>query len=327
VDEIEKEVIPGIAERGSRIARINRVDEMEKEVMVVERSSLPASFDPLKQYLTEISRYPLLTRAEEKRLAEKAYKHNDKEAARQIVLSNLKLVVKIALGYYNTYLNVRDLIQEGNIGLMQAVRKYNPYKGTKFSTYASFWIRAYILKYIRNNWSLVKVGTTESQKKLFYGLEKEKKRLEAKGILPVPQLLAANLDVSEEDVNDMEKRLVMTDVSLDQPLYEDGGETMMDMVQSDQDIEEVVEERERQNIASRKIAEFRKELNERELYIFEHRVMTDEPFTLQEIGDHFNISRERARQIEKVLSDKVSKHLIGSAAGTGVQVGSPAGPA
>ena len=119
------------------------------------------------------------------------YKYNDKEAARRLILSNLKLVVKIALGYYNTYLNVRDLIQEGNIGLMQAVRKYNPYKGTKFSTYASFWIRAYILKYIRNNWSLVKVGTTESQKKLFYGLEKEKKRLEAKGILPVPQLLAA----------------------------------------------------------------------------------------------------------------------------------------
>ena len=231
-------------------------------------------------------------------------------------------MVKIALGYYNTYLNVRDLIQEGNIGLMQAVRKYNPYKGTKFSTYASFWIRAYILKYIRNNWSLVKVGTTESQKKLFYGLEKEKKRLEAKGILPVPQLLAHNLDVTEEDVADMEKRLVMTDVSLDQPLYEDGGETMMDMMQADQNIEEVIEEREKQRIASRKIAEFRKGLNERELYIFEHRIMTDEPETLQEIGDHFSISRERARQIEKVLSDKVSKYLIGGETRTGAEAGS-----
>jgi RNA polymerase sigma-32 factor len=298
------------------------VDEIEKEVMVAGKSSLPASFDPLKQYLTEISRYPLLTRAEEMRLAEKAYKYNDKEAARRIILSNLKLVVKIALGYYNTYLNVRDLIQEGNIGLMQAVRKYNPYKGTKFSTYASFWIRAYILKYIRNNWSLVKVGTTESQKKLFYGLGKEKKRLEAKGILPVPQLLAHNLDVTEEDVADMEKRLVMTDVSLDQPLYEDGGETMMDMMQADQNIEEVIEEREKRKIAFRKIAEFRKGLNERELYIFEHRIMTDEPETLQEIGDHFNISRERARQIEKVLSDKVSKYLIGGETKIGADAGS-----
>jgi len=298
------------------------VDEIEKEVMVAGKSSLPASFDPLKQYLTEISRYPLLTRAEEMRLAEKAYKYNDKEAARRIILSNLKLVVKIALGYYNTYLNVRDLIQEGNIGLMQAVRKYNPYKGTRFSTYASFWIRAYILKYIRNNWSLVKVGTTESQKKLFYGLGKEKKRLEAKGILPVPQLLAHNLDVTEEDVADMEKRLVMTDVSLDQPLYEDGGETMMDMMQADQNIEEVIEEREKRKIAFRKIAEFRKGLNERELYIFEHRIMTDEPETLQEIGDHFNISRERARQIEKVLSDKVSKYLIGGETKIGADAGS-----
>lgn len=163
----------------------DREEERETEPLA-ERSSVPASFDPLKQYLAEISRYPLLTRAEEKSLAEKVYQHNDKAAARRLIISNLKLVVKIALGYYNAYLNVRDLIQEGNIGLMQAVRKYNPYKGTKFSTYASFWIRAYILKYIRNNWSLVKVGTTESQKKLFYGLEKEKKRLEAKASSPRP---------------------------------------------------------------------------------------------------------------------------------------------
>jgi RNA polymerase sigma-32 factor len=303
------------------------VEEVEREEKLTERSSLPASFDPLKQYMAEISRYPLLTRAEEVDLAERVNKYNDKGAARLLILSNLKLVVKIALGYYNTYLNVRDLIQEGNIGLMQAVRKYNPYKGTKFSTYASFWIRAYILKFIRNNWSLVKVGTTESQKKLFFGLEKEKRRLEAKGILPVPQLVAHNMDVKQEEVEDMEKRLAMTDISLDQPLYEDGEETMMDMVRAHGNIEDVVEEREKKKIASRKIAEFRKMLNERELYIFEHRVMTDEPITLQEIGDHFNISRERARQIEKVLSDKVSKHLIGSEAaepdGKGDLAGAP----
>ena len=149
---------------------MENVEEIEREETPAERSALPASFDPLKQYLAEISRHPLLSREEEKRLAEKVHKYKDKEAARLLILSNLKLVVKIALGYYNTYQNVRDLIQEGNIGLMQAVKKYNPYKGTKFSTFASFWIRAYILKYIRNNWSLVKIGTTESQKKLFYGL-------------------------------------------------------------------------------------------------------------------------------------------------------------
>jgi RNA polymerase sigma-32 factor len=288
------------------------LEDIDKEEMLEERTSLPASFDPLKQYLAEVSRHPLLTREEERSLAEKVFRDKDKDAARTLVLSNLKLVVKIALGYYNTYMNVRDLIQEGNIGLMQAVKKYNPYKGTKFSTYASFWIRAYMLKYIRNNWSLVKVGTTESQKKLFYGLQKEKRRLEAKGILPVPQLLASNLDVKQEDVEEMEKRLTMPDVSLDQPIYDDGEETMMDMVRTDENIEDVVEEREKKKIAARKIAEFRQMLNERELYIFEHRVMSDEPMTLQEIGDHFKVSRERARQIEKGVSDKVSKHLIGS---------------
>ncbi len=295
------------------------MEEIEKDGMLEERGSLPASYDPLKQYLTEVSRYPLLSRAEERALAEKVFQYKDKEAARILILSNLKLVVKIALGYYNTYMNVRDLIQEGNIGLMQAVKKYNPYKGTKFSTYASFWIRAYMLKYIRNNWSLVKIGTTESEKKLFYGLEKEKRRLEAKGIIPVPQLLASNLDVKEEDIEDMERRLSMADVSLDQPAYEEGEETMMDMVKTDRDIEDVVEEREKKSIAARKIAEFRGMLNERELYIFEHRVMTDEPMTLQEIGDHFNISRERARQIEKGVSTKVSTYLIGS--GKGAVVG------
>ena len=288
------------------------MEEHERMEMLEEKGALPASFDPLKQYLTEISRHPLLSREEEKALAEKVYSRGDKEAARTLVLSNLKLVVKIALGYYNTYMNVRDLIQEGNIGLMQAVKKYNPYKGTKFSTYASFWIRAYILKYIRNNWSLVKVGTTENEKKLFYGLGKEKRRLEAKGIVPVPQLLAKNLDVKQEDIEDMEKRLSMTDVSLDQPLYEEGEETMMDMVKTAENVEDMVEEREKRKIAARKIAEFRGMLNERELYIFEHRVMTDEPMTLQEIGDHFGISRERARQIEKGVSSKVSTHLIGS---------------
>lgn len=287
------------------------MEEIDTEELQEEKAALPASYDPLKQYLTEVSRHPLLTRDEEKRLAERVYQDQDKEAARTLILSNLKLVVKIALGYYNTYMNVRDLIQEGNIGLMQAVKKYNPYKGTKFSTYASFWIRAYMLKYIRNNWSLVKVGTTENQKKLFYGLQKEKRRLEAKGILPAPQLLASNLDVTQEDVEEMEKRLTLTDVSLDQPVYDDGDETMMDMVRSDENIEDMVEEREKKKIVARKVADFRRMLNDRELYIFEHRVMSDEPMTLQEIGDHFKISRERARQIEKVLSDKVSKHLIG----------------
>ncbi len=290
-----------------KIARLPKSVEPEGE----ERA-LPAAPDRLKQYLTEISRYPLLSKKEERKLAELVYRHKDREAAQKLILSNLKLVVKIALGYYNTYQNIRDLIQEGNIGLMHAVRKYNPYKGTKFSTYASFWIKAYILKFIRQSYSIVKVGTTENEKRLFYGLNKEKRRLAAQGIIPLPAVLAENLSVSEEEIEDMEQRLASPDLSLDQTISEDGEETFMDMVRADDDIEEIVADRERKRLAGRKIAEFKKLLNEKELFIFEKRTISEEPMTLQEIGEHFGMSRERARQIEKGLTNKIAKHLTGS---------------
>jgi len=158
-----------------------------------EVTSLPV--DPLKKYLSEVSRYQVLTREEEHEVAEKAHRYKDTDSAQKLVVSNLKLVVKIALEYYNSYLNILDLIQEGNVGLVHAVKKYNPYKGTRFSTYASFWIRAHILKHIMDSWSIVKVGTTQGQRKLFYRLHKEKKRLEEAGIFPAPQEIASSLDV------------------------------------------------------------------------------------------------------------------------------------
>ncbi len=154
------------------------LDEDKEIVEQVIGKSLPTPYDPLKKYLSEVSKYPVLSRNEELKLALKVLKYNDREAAHKLAISNLKLVVKIALEYYNAYLNILDLIQEGNVGLLHAVKKYNPYKGTKFSTYASFWIRAYILKYIMDSWSLVKVGTTQGQRKLFYRLNKEKQKLE-----------------------------------------------------------------------------------------------------------------------------------------------------
>jgi len=195
--------------------------DVQKTVFTeVEEKGLPIPFDPLKKYLAEVSKYPVLSREEEIEIATKVYKYKDKEAAQKLVISNLKLVVKIALEYYNTYLNILDLIQEGNVGLLHAVKKYNPYKGTKFSTYASFWIRAYILKHIMDSWSLVKIGTTQSQRKLFYKLNKEKQRLEAIGIFPAPRLLASNLDVKEQEVEDMEKRLSYTDISLETPIHD-----------------------------------------------------------------------------------------------------------
>jgi len=289
--------------------------ENEKElIQPLEDKGLPIPFDPLKKYLSEVSKYPVLTREEELEISTKVFKDKDRTAAQKLAISNLKLVVKIALEYYNTYLNILDLIQEGNVGLLHAVKKYNPYKGTKFSTYASFWIRAYILKYIMDSWSLVKVGTTQGQRKLFYRLNKEKQKLEALGVYPAPKLLASTLDVKEEEVEDMEKRLAYTDISLEAPVHDESDDTIMDMMKSGENVEEVVAEKEKSEILARKVAEFKKTLNDKELYIFEQRIMAEESSTLQEIGARFNISRERVRQIENRVLRKFKDRFKGEIA-------------
>ena len=276
----------------------------DKEIIeLTEDKNLPIPFDPLKSYLSEVSKYPVLSREDEFEVARLVYEDKDRDAAQKLVISNLKLVVKISLEYYNSYLNILDLIQEGNVGLLHAVKKYNPYKGTKFSTYASFWIRAYILKYIMDSWSLVKIGTTQSQRKLFYSLNKEKQKLEALGIYPAPKLLAHNLDVKEEEVEDMQKRLAYTDLSLETPLHDESDDTMMDTMRSNVDIEEIISEREESDIMTKRAMEFKETLNDKEVFVFDNRVMTEDRITLQEIGEKFQISRERVRQIEcRVIS-------------------------
>jgi RNA polymerase sigma-32 factor len=280
-------------------------DLIEKDV----ESLLPTPFDPLRKYLSEVSKYPVLSREEEFEIAKRIYEKKDKEAAQKLVISNLKLVIKISLEYYNTYLNILDLIQEGNVGLLHAVKKYSPYKGTKFSTYASFWIRAYILKHIMDSWSLVKIGTTQSQRKLFYRLNKEKQKLEALGIYPAPKLLASTLDVKEEEVEEMQKRLSYGDVSLESPIHDEGDDTIMDMMKSDENVEEIVANREKDEILATRVGEFKKTLNEKELYIFEQRIMSEEPLTLREVGAYFSISRERARQIESRVVKKFKERF------------------
>jgi RNA polymerase sigma-32 factor len=285
------------------------LDEEQILMPQSEEGSLPTPFDPLRKYLSEVSRYPVLSKDEEFKVAKKIYERKDKEAAQKLVMSNLKLVVKIALEYYSTYINILDLIQEGNVGLLHAVKKYNPYKGTKFSTYSSFWIRAYILKYIMDSWSLVKIGTTQSQRKLFYRLNKEKQKLEALGIFPAPKLLANTLDVKEEEVVDMQKRLAYADVSMETPIHDEGDDTIMDMMRSDENVEEIVAEKEKDEIIVASVKEFKKTLNEKELYVFEHRILSEEPITLQEIGAHFNVSRERVRQIENKVVKKFKERF------------------
>ena len=275
-------------------ALLYETEEREKET--IETPGMP--FDFLKTYLSEISRHAVLTREEELEVAEKAHRYKDHEASQKLVTSNLRLVVKIALEYYTTYLNVLDLIQEGNVGLLHAVKKFNPYRGTRFSTYSSFWIRAYILKYIMDSWSIVKVGTTQSQRRLFYRLNKEKRKLEAAGVFPAAQLLAETLDVKVAEVEDMEKRLSHSDVSLEHPAYAEGEETFLDMIASDDNVEDLVSDKEKKEIVKRKIGEFKDTLTDKESFIFEHRIMIEEPLTLQEIGAQFRISRERVRQLE-----------------------------
>jgi len=267
--------------------------------------------DPLRRYLWEISRYELLDREEEIELAKRYQEGKDPEAAAKLVKANLRLVVKIALDFQRFWMrNLLDLIQEGNIGLIQAVKKFDPFRGIKFSYYASFWIKAYVLKFIMDNWKLVKVGTTQAQRRLFYNLKKEKERLLAQGFEPTAKLLAQNLEVRESEVIEMDQRLDAWELSLDSPLREDGKNQYKDFLPADQpSVEETVAEVELKNLLKGKLVNFRKTLSGKELAIFDQRIMAEHPATLHEVGEQFNISRERVRQIQARLVKKIGEFL------------------
>jgi RNA polymerase sigma-32 factor len=268
--------------------------------------------DGLQQYMNEVGRYPLLTREQEHALAVKYRETGDVEAARKLVASNLRLVVKIAFEYHRTAFNVLDLIQEGNVGLMHAVKKFDPYKNVKLSTYAAWWIRAFILRYVMENWRMVKLGTTQAQRKLFFNLRKERDRLLAQGINPEPKLLAEKLDVTEQDVTDMERRLGNDEVSLDAPAGgEDGRQSQGDRLShGGPGVEEKLGDQELLQRFQTELAAFAKTItDEKERYIFEKRLTSEEPLKLQEIGDHFGVTRERARQVEAKLIARLKAHL------------------
>lgn len=268
-------------------------------------------YDPLQRYLSEISRYRLLTREEEIELGKRVQGHEDPEAAYMLATSNLRLVVKIALEFQRVWMqNLLDLIQEGNIGLMQAVQKFDPYKNVKFSYYASFWIKAYILKFIMDNWRLVKIGTTQGQRKLFFKLKKEKQKLIEQGFDPSPKLLSDRLGVSEQEITEMDQRLDNWDVSLDAPLKEDSDTERGEFLSSDEEsVEGQMAKKEIENLLQEKVDQFRKNLTERELDIFDNRIFTDSPLTLQDLGDKYRISRERVRQLEKNILKKMRSYF------------------
>ncbi len=267
--------------------------------------------DPVRQYLAEISKYPLLTPEEEEKITKEYYKTRDPALASKIVTSNLRLVVKIALDFQKFWMqNFLDLIQEGNVGLMHAAKKFDPYKGVKFSYYASFWIKAYIMKFIMDNWRLVKIGTTQAQRKLFYNLNKEKERIKALGYDPTPKRISESLNVREKDVINMDQRMGSWEVSLNAPVREDSDENYMDFLASNEDsLESSVARKEIGHQLRQHLKEFGKGLKDKEKAIFEKRLMAEEPLTLQELGKEFGVSRERVRQIEVRLKKKLRKFL------------------
>ncbi len=268
-------------------------------------------YDPLQRYLMEIRRYSLLSVEEERELAKKYREEGDVDAAYKLVTSNLRLVVKIALEFSRHWMaNALDLIQEGNVGLMMAVKKFDPGKEVKLSTYASFWVRAYILKFIVDNWRLVKVGTTQAQRKLFYNLKKEKARLTALGFDATPKLVAKQLDVKEREVVEMSQRLSHQEQSLDVSVDEDSRETRVALVPSGEaSVDERMVESELKELFHEKLGEARKLLNDKELFILEKRLLAERSLTLQEVGDKYGITRERVRQIEERLIKKIRAFL------------------
>lgn len=267
--------------------------------------------DALGRYMAELRHHAPIPRDEEHALALRWVEHGDVEAARRLVLANLRLVVKIAMEYRRTWTNVLDLIQEGNVGLLQAVQRFDPYQGVKLSSYAAYWIRAFILKYLLDNIRLVRLGTTRAQRKLFFRLNKEKRELERLGFEVEPRLIAERLDVSEDDVRDMEQRLGQGDLSIDAPLRdEEGSATYGDFLASGvRSAEQTVADEELRRVFLEKVHDFAATLDARERRIVEERILAEEPKTLQEMGDEFGVTRERVRQLEARVVARLRDYL------------------
>ncbi len=286
--------------------------EVEEEKEEVEAAlPVPSDLDLVQRYIREANRFSLLSPEEEKALTTFYHETGDRETASRLITSNLRLVIKIALEFQKYWMkNLLDLIQEGNIGLMHAIKKFDPYRGIKLSYYASFWIKAYILKFIMDNWKLVKIGTTQSQRKLFYNLKREKEKLRALGFEPGPKLLADALNVREEEVIEMDQRLGGWELSLDAPLKEGSDEYHKNFLPATEpQVEEILAQAELKDMFRQKLGEFRQDLNDKEMDILDLRLLAEKPLTLQEIGVRHRISRERVRQIEDRLIKRLRQFL------------------
>ena len=286
-------------------------NDKSEETIVSFNDKAVIPFDPLQVYLHEIKQYKLLTREEESELAIRVKEYQDEEAAYKLVTANLRLVVKIAMDFHRHWSrNLLDLIQEGNVGLINAVHKFDPYRGVKFSYYASFWIKAYILKFIMDNWKMVKLGTTQSQRKLFFNLAKERDKLIAQGFYPEPKLLAEKLDVKEEEVVEMSQRLGGWDLSINSPVGDDYRESFETVLPSDSlSADESMSKFQRDIMLKEALKEFRKTITGKDADLYDYRIMADDPLTLQELGDKYGISRERVRQLQDRIIKKITAFL------------------
>jgi len=274
--------------------------------------NLPKKYDQLDAYIREINKYSLLTKEEEYELAKKLDDYNDPEAAAKLINANLRFVVKIAYQYKNYGFKLTDLIQEGNYGLIMAVKKFDKEKGFRLITYAVWWIKAYIKNYIINNWSLIKVGTTQAQKRLFFKLKEEMRKndimlLSTKNV----KQLAENFNVKNNEIVNMNKRLSAKDFQLDAKISYDGENSHMDMLSDDKiiDIEEKTIIKEQAELVGLKIKEAYEYLSDIEKIIYDERLIAEYPKTLQELGEKLNLSRERIRQIEVKTKKKIKKYL------------------
>lgn len=279
----------------------------------LDEAALTATVAPvttLQQYLAEVRRYPYLSKEEELRLFHEYQTQGSREAAVQLILANLRVSIAIAYEYLHTGADHMDLIQEGNVGLMQAIKKFDPAKNVRFHAYAAWWARAYILRYLLNNYRLVKVGTTQDQRRLFYNLRKEKAKLEREGFAPDTKLLADRLNVRERDVIEMDQRLGSWELSLDQPLNPDSEGTLLDILSSqEQAVDEQLGDLQLREVFREKLTTFIKTLGEREEDILRNRILSETPLTLEDLGHKYGITKERTRQVEARIINRLREYL------------------
>ncbi|NDC36808.1 MAG: sigma-70 family RNA polymerase sigma factor [Proteobacteria bacterium] len=318
IDGVEVLPAEGVAlEASTEPATIFSEDDepVETEERAADRSAARTRdiipYDPLSAYLREAGRHPPLSKEEEHQLALRYFTSKDREAGYKLVVSNLWLVIKIAREYEKAARNLLDLIQEGNIGLIEAVKNFDPYRGVRFPSYAVWWVRAYIIRHIIANWRMVKIGTTQAQRKLFFNLRKEKEKLEREGFSPAPKLLAEKLNVKEDEVIEMEQRLGSSELSVDAPLLDESEQNMHGLLPSGElSAEERLGDEQLRGLILKSFDQFAATLSEKERLIFKERMLGEEKATLQDISEKLNISRERVRQIETRLRERLREFLV-----------------